>query len=155
MAGAAWAEQATPAAIERPFDAGDEGRAVADLDHCLDRRLPDAEAARTCERAAATASELAPSQQAALAHRRGQIALDQGRHAEAAILLEAAHRQEPTVAPYLLTLGDALLASGDTTRAIAVYREGQEVAPSSKVFRDRLAGLSAAPRATAPAVARR
>jgi hypothetical protein len=132
----------------------DEGRALTDVDRCLDRGLSDAEATPACEGAAA-ASSLDPSQQAALAYRRGQIALGQDRPVEASVFLEEARRLEPTVAPYLLTLGDALVASGDRARAIAVYREGQRVASTSKVFGVRLEGLGVATTGAAPAVAQR
>jgi hypothetical protein len=148
VSGSACAADRMPSAVERPLD-------LADLDHCLDRALSGAEAASICERAAKHASKLDPSQQAALAHRRGQIALDQGHSAEAVVLLEAAWRLEPAVAPYLLTLADALSASGQPAQASAVYREGHKLAPSSIVFGERLRGLGAAPTATRPTVAER
>jgi predicted Zn-dependent protease len=135
--------------------AADAEHLMAALDRCLDRELPTAEATATCDRAAARASELDSGERAALLHRRGEIELSAGRSAAATVLLEQARQQEPTVAPYALTLGDALVASGAITRAIAVYREGQALAPAAKVFRTRLEALGAVPKTTPPAVAQR
>ena len=149
---AAGAGSATP---QSAAGADDPDGLMAALDRCLDRELRAAEAAPACERAAADAGRLDPGQRAALAHRRGQIALAEGKPAVAVPLLEEAHALEPRVAPYLLTLGDALVASGDIARAAVVYREGQEVAPSSLVFRARLDALPTPPAAAPPAVALR
>jgi tetratricopeptide (TPR) repeat protein len=131
--------------VAAPAIAGgaDQAAVMTALDRCLDRETPAREAEAACGQAAIGADALDPSQQAALAHRRGQIALVQGRPAEAVLLLDEATRQEPLVAPYLLTLGDALLANGEIERAVAVYQQGQELAPSSKVFAARLNALPA------------
>lgn len=118
------------------------------LDRCLDRGPAIAVAESACELVAARASHLDQSQLAALLHRRGQIELARGRHGPAVALLEQARALEPMVAPYYLTLGDALLAGGQIPRAIEVYQQGRALAPTSKVFPARLDALARTAAAT-------
>ena len=116
------------------------------LDRCLGPGLPAAAAAAACQLINAGAVRLDRGQRAALLHRLGRIALDQGRDRVAVRLLTQAHRLEPTVAPYLLQLADALLAAGEVDRAAAAYRAGLALAPSATVFARRLRGLGRAAR---------
>lgn len=120
---------------------------MADPDRCLDRRLPAAEAATACEQAPAGGMRLEGHERAALLHRRGEIEAGMGRPTTATSYLEEARRLKPELAPYALTLGDALVAAGETDRAKATFREGQKLAPSARVFRERLEELEAMPAA--------
>ena len=117
---------------------GVDGSATAALDRCLDQNLPLAAALAACSQAEPWTNRLDTGQRAALLHRRGAIALVQGRRELALELLLRAHKAEPTVAPFLLTLGDALLADGQFDQAMIAYRKGWELAPTSAVFGARL-----------------
>lgn len=108
------------------------------VDFCLLRSAPMAEAAAACERATKHPSALDPALRAALLHRRGEIAVAVGELEAALPLLEAARQLEPKIAPYALTLGDALLQVGQVRQAARVYREGQLLAPRSGIFAKRL-----------------
>jgi tetratricopeptide (TPR) repeat protein len=134
-------ETAAPSGPVEGLLPAQEAAVILALDRCLDRGLPAAEAVPACNQANMRSVELEIGQRAALLHRLGQITLGQGRHQAAVGLLEQSHLLEPTVAPYLLTLGDALAAGGEVERAAAVYRAGQQLAPTSAVFGARLEAL--------------